>query len=257
MIWLGSSDDDINRMVFEAMKTEANTPTSAPTVPSLQFEKKALPEGTLLIQDWLDADLDLEQELQLAHVVQYLVDRGYDPVNGRFFWSPVEGYNERVIIPFTYEGDTVGWTARKIKEGKPKYLSDQHPNFVFNLDAITEQQQYIFVVEGPFDALAIGGVALLHNDISEHQARLINRLGKTVIVIPDRDKAGDALIDRAIELDWAVAFPNWEDGIKDPADAVEKYGNLFVIVDAINTSVAGPIRINLLRRKRKSTQLMT
>lgn len=257
MAWLGAPADDVKKMVFEAMKTEASDDQIVHTAPPLRFAEKSLPEGALPLIDWLDIDLDHEQEMQLALVVQYVVDRGYDPVNGRFYWSPIDGYKDRVIIPFTYEGKLVGSTARKITDGKPKYLSDQHPNFVFNLDAITDQQQYVFVVEGPFDALAVNGVALLHNDVSEDQARLINRLGKTVIVIPDQDKAGSKLIDRAIELDWHVAFPTWAPDIKDPGAAVEKYGSLFVIVDAISTSVAGPIRINLLRRKQKSTQLMT
>lgn len=257
MKWLGAPDDDINKMIFEAMRTEATSPGTQAPEPVLQFAKKSLPEGSLPISDWLEEDLAQEQELQLAQVVQYLVDRGFDPVDEKFYWSPLDGYNNRVIIPFVFQGEVVGWTARKVVSGNPKYLSDQHPNFVFNLDAVTDPQQYVFVVEGPFDALAIRGVALLHNDISDQQARLINRLGKTVIVIPDQDSAGEKLIDRAIELDWQVAFPNWEQGVKDCAEAVEKYGSLFVTVDAINSSVAGPIRINLLRRKRKTAQLMT
>lgn len=257
MGWLGAPLDDVRKMVFEAMKTESSDASAPIITQPVRFTEKPLPEGALPLIDWLDVDMPQEQEMQLALVVQYVVDRGFDPVNGRFYWSPIDGYKDRVIIPFMYEGKCVGNTARKITDGKPKYLSNQHPNFVFNLDAITDQQQYIFVVEGPFDALAVNGVALLHNDISEDQARLINRLGKTVIVIPDRDKAGGKLIDRAIELDWHVAFPNWSLDIKDPGAAVEKYGSLFVVVDAINTSVAGPIRINLLRRKQKSAQLMT
>lgn len=257
MKWLGASDDDINKMIFEAMRTEALDTQTQPAEPLLQFPKKDLPEGSLPIAEWLEEDLAQEQEHQLAQVVQYIVDRGYDPVNGKFYWTPVEGYNNRVILPFIYQGLTVGWTARKIVAGNPKYLSDQHPNFVFNMDSVKDSQQYVFVVEGPFDALAVNGVALLHNDISDQQARLINRLGKTVIVIPDQDAAGEKVIDRAIELDWQVAFPNWEPEVKDASEAVEKYGSLFVTVDAIKSSVAGPIRINLLRRKRKSAQLMT
>ncbi len=257
MKWLGAPDDEINKMIFEAMRTEASAEQQANQPQPTKFATKELPEGSLEIAEWLDQDLEQEQEHQLAQVVQYLVDRGFDPVNGRFYWTPVEGYNNRVIIPFTFQGQTVGWTGRRVTEGKPKYLSDQHPNFVFNIDAVTEQQQYLFVVEGPFDALAVNGVALLHNDISDQQARLINSLGKTVIVIPDQDAAGEKIIDRALELDWAVAFPNWDLAVKDVAEAVIKYGSLFVTVDAIKSSVAGPIRINLLRRKRKTAQLMT
>ncbi len=249
MKWLGTSDDDINRMVFEAMRTKADgVDGDHKQIEYKKFEKKELPEGSLLISDWLDADLD-EFETELSEIIQYVITRGFDPLSKNFYWSPTDGFRDRVIIPFTFQNEIVGWTARKITEGKPKYISDQNPNYVFNLDAMTHDQNYVFVCEGPFDALAVNGLALLHNDISDQQAALINRLGKTVIVLPDRDTAGIAVINRAIELDWAVAFPNWEDDVKDAAGAVEKYGSLFVITDAISTSVAGTIKINLYKKK--------
>ena len=251
MAWLGAPDDDIRKMIFEAMKTEASDTQTLTQVPQLRFAEKTLPEGALPLIDWLDIDMEQEQEMQLAQVVQYVVDRGYDPVNGRFYWSPLDGYKDRVIIPFTYEGKNVGSTARKITDGKPKYLSDQHPNFVFNLDAITDQQQYIFVVEGPFDALAIGGVALLTNEIAEQQSRIINSLGAEVIVIPDQDRAGLVLFDRVAELGWAVAMPNWDPDVKDVADAVQRYGRLFVIVDAIKTAQQGQIKINMAKKQQE------
>jgi hypothetical protein len=255
MKWLGASDDDINRMVFDAMRTKASGVEGESGQPEYKkFEKKELPEGSLMISDWLAADLDdAALENQLSDLVQYVIKRGFDPLSKTFYWSPTAGFLDRVIIPFTFKGEIVGWTARKIKEGKPKYLSDQNPNYVFNLDAVTHEQNYVFVCEGPFDALAVNGVALLHNDISEQQAQLINKLGKTVIVIPDRDAAGMAVINRAIELDWAVAFPTWDDDVKDAAAAVEKYGSLFVSIDAISTSVAGTIKINLYKKKLEKT----
>jgi hypothetical protein len=214
-----------------------------------KFTKKELPEGSLPLSEWIDSELDQVLEQKLANVVQYIINRGFDPLENHFLWSPVDGFSDRVILPFTYNGENVGWTARKIRDGKPKYLSDQHPNYVFNLDRQTYNQKYVFVCEGPFDALSVGGVALLHNDISEAQATLINKLGKTVIVIPDRDEAGLEVIKRAMELDWEVAFCNWDDDIKDAAAAVEKYGSLFVITDAVSTSVAGSIKINLYMKK--------
>jgi len=150
--------------------------------------------------------------------------------------SPAEGYSDRVIIPFKYQGRIVGSTGRKITKGKPKYLSDQHPNFVFNVDEQLDDSKYVFVVEGPFDALAIGGVALLSNNISEQQAKIINRLHKHVIVIPDQDKAGLDVIDKARDLGWSVAFPTWDSDVKDCSDAVNRYGKLFVIMDLIKTA---------------------
>jgi DNA primase len=88
-------------------------------------------------------------------------------------------------------------------------------------------------------------VALLTNDIADQQARIINSLGHKVIVIPDQDEAGLELIKRAIEHDWAVAFPTWEDDVKDSADAVQRYGRLFVTVDVIKTAQQGEIKLTM------------
>lgn len=245
--WLGANDDDIKQMVFEALKTESPEYIPGKDLTRIQFEKKPLPEGSLPISEWIQETLDSETESKLADVVQYIVSRGQDPLDHRFYWSPVAGYDNRVIVVFFYKGEIVGNTARKVTDGKPKYLSDQHPHFVFNIDAQQEEQKYVFVCEGPFDALSIGGVALLTNDIADQQARIINSLGHEVIVIPDQDRAGLNLIKRAIENDWSVAFPNWDDDVKDVADAVYRYGRLFVTVDAIKTAQHGSIKIGIAK----------
>lgn len=249
--WMGASEDIIKEIVFEALKTEAEEYQTAPQEVQIQFTNKELPEGALPLVEWLDAKLTTEEEEQLAEVVNYIVGRGYDPISDHFYWSPAPGYVDRVIVPFRWEGRIVGNTARKIREGRPKYLSDQHPQFVFNFDKQLEEQKYILVCEGPFDALAVDGVALLTNEISDQQSRIIDSLGAKVIVIPDQDKAGVVLFDRAAELDWAVAMPNWDDDIKDCADAVKRYGKLFVIVDAIMTAQQGAIKINMAKKKQE------
>ena len=247
--WLGANDDQIKELVFEALKTESSEYEPEHFVEKVKFTKKELPEGALPLVEWLDATLDLEQEKQLIAVVEYVVSRGYDPLSKHFYWSPMPGFADRVIIPFLYEGVTVGSTARKVREGQPKYLSDQHPFFVFNIDAQDPTSKYVFVVEGPFDALAIGGVALLTNEISDVQAQLINSIGKEVLVIPDQDKAGAVLINQAKDLGWSVVFPNWDSDVKDCADAVKKYGKLFVIVDAIKNATTNPVKIEIEKKK--------
>jgi hypothetical protein len=248
MRWLGAPEDDINKMIFEALKTESPDYKDTPKKAIINFTDKKLPEGALPIQEWVDADLDKENEIKLANTVAYLIERGCDPVAEDFYWSPITGFSDRVIIPFWWGNRIVGWTARKIKNGNPKYLSDQHPNYVFNIDSVLQDQKYLFVVEGPFDALAVNGVALLHNEINEDQARLINKLGKEVIVIPDQDKAGSKLISDAMKYDWAVAFPTWGEDVKDAASAVQQYGSLFVVLDAIKTSQAGSIKLTLYKK---------
>ena len=211
------------------------------------------------LMEWsniLEGEIEEQLGPQFIEVLRYLMNRGYDnPFDYDFYWSPISGYIDRVIIPFRWQGKIVGNTARKITDGRPKYLSDQHPHFVFNFDQQLEDQKYIFVCEGPFDALSIGGVALLTNDIADQQARIINSIGAEVIVIPDQDEAGLQLIKKAIHYNWSVAFPNWDNDVKDVADAVTHYGKLFTIVDLIQTSVQSEIKItmamNSLKKKLK------
>lgn len=246
--WMGANDNDINTMILEALKTESADYEHI-VEEKIAFTPKELPEGALPISEWVKESLESDLESKLADVIKYIVERGHDPLDNIFYWSPVSGYDNRVIIAFWYNGKIVGNTARKITDGKPKYLSDQHPHFVFNVDAQSEDQKYLFVCEGPFDALAVGGVALLTNDVADQQSRIINSLGHEVIVIPDQDRAGLVLIDRAIENRWSVAFPNWDNDVKDCADAVQRYGKLFVIVDAIKTAQYGEIKLTMARKQ--------
>jgi hypothetical protein len=250
--WLGAGEDTVKELIFESLKTEAKDYKPEISVPKIEFTEKALPEGSMSLIDWTDGTYWPDVRTIVEPVIAYVSDRGYDPFDGNFYWSPVAGYEDRVIIPFFYDRRIVGNTARKITDGKPKYLSDQHPNFVFNFDRQQQGQRYIFVVEGPFDALAINGVALLTNEVSEQQARIINSIGAKVVVIPDQDRAGMTLIDQAMELGWNVADPTWDHDVKDVADAVLRYGKIFVTVDSIKTSAKGSIKISMIKNKLKN-----
>ena len=46
-----------------------------------------------------------------------------------------------------------------------------------------------------------------------------------------------------------MAFPNWDHDVKDCADAVQKYGKLFVTVDAIKTAQRGEIKLKMAKKK--------
>jgi DNA primase len=148
-----------------------------------------------------------------------------------------------LIIPFIFENRIVGYTARKLSEGKPKYISEQTPGYVFNLDAQTHikwnDERYVLIVEGPMDALSTGGVAILGAEIMDKQAMLINKLGMTPVLVPDRDADGLRSIEQALANKWKVSLPNWHQDIKDANDAVRKYGRLWTlksIIDGIETN---------------------
>ena len=245
--WLGASDDQIKEMVFEALKTESLDYEPEHFVEKVKFTEKELPEGAMSIEEWVNSAYLPDISADIGPVIDYVYSRGFDALSKNFFWSPAPGYIDRVLLPYYYEDKIVGNTARKITNGKPKYLSDQHPFFVYNIDAQDPLSKYVFVVEGQFDALAVGGVALLTNEISQQQAHIINSLGKEIIIIPDQDKAGLMLIKQAIDYDWTVAFPTWDTDVKDVAEAVQRYGKLFVIVDAIKTAQQGEIKISVAR----------
>jgi DNA primase len=154
-----------------------------------------------------------------------------------------------VIIPFTYNNSVVGYTQRFLDDRTPKYINFMPANYVFGTDLQQDNWQNVIVVEGIFDALSIDGVAVMHNTVSDPQAQLIRRLGKEVIVVPDQDPAGMALVDRAIELGWSVSMPNWPNGCKDVNDAVIKLGKLTALMTIMQARETSRIKIEMRKKQ--------
>ena len=154
-----------------------------------------------------------------------------------------------VLIPFTFDNRIVGWSARFLDDKIPKYINHSQPGYVFGTDLQHQDWRYVIVTEGVFDALSIGGLAVLHQTVSDSQARLIRSLDREVIVVPDQDKAGLELIDRAMELGWAVSIPNWPEGCKDVNDAVIKLGRLGALLTIIASRETSRIKIELAKKK--------
>jgi hypothetical protein len=161
-----------------------------------------------------------------------------------------------VLIPFTYNNKVIGWTARFLDDRTPKYINHSQPGYVFGTDLQHANWQYTIVTEGIFDALSIGGLALMHNTISDAQARLIRTLGKEVIVVPDQDLPGMELVDRAVELGYSVSMPEWPGHIKDVNDAVIEYGRLGALLTIMQAKETSKIKIEL-RKKQLVKRLRT
>jgi hypothetical protein len=70
----------------------------------------------------------------------------------------------------------VGYTARAINDAKPKYISEQQPGYVFNLDRQHNNREFVIVCEGPFDAISIDGCALLGAEIKDSQNWLLKAI---------------------------------------------------------------------------------
>jgi hypothetical protein len=154
-----------------------------------------------------------------------------------------------VLVPFTYNNRVVGWTARFLDNKQPKYINHSQPGYVFGTDLQHTDWQHVLVMEGIFDALSIGGLAVMHNTISDAQARLIRSLGREVTVVPDQDTAGVELIDRAVELGWAVSIPEWPVGCKDVNDAVKLLGRLGTLLTIMAARETSKIKIEIRRKQ--------
>ena len=248
--WLGTPDDVITKLALQCLQI-AEVGDSNITIELPKFETKSLPEGARRLDQWDDwqALEPTGMDNNLFKVCEYLKTRNLFLDDYPFHWTPELGYRDRIIIPFYHKGEVVGFTARKIKDGNPKYLSDQQPGYVFNLDAQNYERIYTVVVEGPFDAIAVEGVALLGSEIKDQQAMLLNSLNTTKVVVPDRDEAGSKLIDQAIELGWSVSMPEWHDDIKDVNDAVQMYGKIYTLHSIITASESNELKIKLRSKK--------
>jgi DNA primase len=131
----------------------------------------------------------------------------------------------------------------------PKYLTESQPGFVYGLDEQRPQKIFTLVCEGPIDAIQIEGCALLGSEINDAQALLLNRLGKDIYVVPDRDKAGSKLIEQAIDRGWGVSMPDWDAEINDISDAVAKYGRLYTLYSIASAAESSPLKIRLKAKK--------
>lgn len=239
--WIGVPDQEIKKIVFYALKNQSDQIPALHNTALPQFSYTPLPPDAQPVD--YNAPTD---DPQLSAIIDYAKHRKLHTADTTLYWTPNAAYTNRIIIPFTHDNKTVGWSARTILPNKkPKYISESQPGFVYNTDSQTYDKKYCIVCEGIFDAMLIGGCALLSSDIGKQQATLLNSLNKQMILLPDRDTSGKNTVDQALELGWAVSFPPWEPGIKDAADAVQRYGTLYTLYAIIQHTQYTSLKIKL------------
>jgi hypothetical protein len=245
---LNIPDDVISQLRLEALRLDDNNTTEIRSIIP-KFEKRALPIDAISFEELTTflklPDGDYAVPTKFAESVAYLVERKIDPFSYPFYWTNKVGFNNRIIIPFLYKGEIVGWTARAITDAKPKYLSEQQPGYVFNLDNQQDEREFVIVSEGPFDALSIDGCALLGAEIKDSQNWLLKQLGKELILVPDKDHEGPRTVEQAIELGWSVSMPDWPSDVKDVNDAVVKIGKLATLWLIVQAKESNALKIRL------------
>jgi len=237
--WLNVPQEEIERVNLESLRHRSiegiinDRQRTAAAIQDIKFEERDLGGVEFVTPDHTD-------------VWNYL-RRRHAPVDYPFMMSATAGARPGVVIPFTYNNTVVGNTTRFLDDRKPVWVNDFQPGYVFGTDLQNDTWQHAIVVEGIFDALSINGLALMHNTVSDAQARLIRTLGKEITVVPDQDRAGIELIDRAIELGWAVSIPHWQD-CKDVNDAVIKYGRLGTLLTIMQARETSRIKIEMQKK---------
>jgi hypothetical protein len=243
--WLGVPDAEVDVLNLESLRHRSihgiidDRKRIADAVQGIQFnEVDDLPPGSELITPDMPRYWNYLRERHVPHDFPAMTAIRNDGVH----WV-----RPFVAIPFTYDNRLVGWTARFLDGKTPKFISNSQPGYVFGVDQQPADWQHVLVMEGIFDALSVGGLAVMHNTISDAQARLIRSLDRQITVVPDQDQAGLELIDRAVELGWAVSIPAWED-CKDVNDAVKKYGRLGTVLSIMQSRETSRIKIELRKK---------
>jgi hypothetical protein len=242
--WCNMPDQDINKWSLHSIqhkdlidsilhkKKQQKLPT---------FKEKPMPEGELIYTANKDHQV----------YIDYLNKRGLQHNDYPFMVNPnAEGrQSQGIIIPYTYENKVVGSTIRFMDDRNPKFINDQQQGYVFGTDLQKDSWEVVLVFEGIFDAISMNGLALTHDTINDNQVAVIKKLGKRVIVVPDQDKTGLGICERALELGFDVSLPNWSEDIKDANDAVIKYGRLNTLLSILDSATNSKIKVEVMRNK--------
>jgi hypothetical protein len=242
--WCGVDESEINKLSLESLSKgsliELKSKQSKAIV--INFPKKSLSDTCV--------KLDERDPEHLEHIKYLREVRGIDYKEYPFYIDE-DSSRPGIIIPYYYDREMVGHTCRFIDGRKPKYLSDQTPGYIFNIDAQKKEWTTCILVEGQFDALSIDGCAYMGSTISDGQVELLNRLRRTIIVVPDQDKPGLSICDRALELGYKVSIPEWHSDVKDVNDAVKRYGKLSTLLSIFSCATSSKIKVEMAKKRFK------
>jgi hypothetical protein len=253
MSWLGIADDEIRRLsLFALSQVDASGEISRERRRELpQFEPRDPCPGRSIVS-WLNDGHVTEADFNdLEAAISYLDSRGLGDRLDLFRWTNEDSLRNRVLVPFTWQGRDMGYSGRLFRDQskRMKYLGSYPSNMIWGYDRQQAAAKFCIVVEGLLDAVALDAIAVCNNEINELQAVCIESLDKDIVVLPDRDQPGMKMINAALDYGWGVSFPDWETGIKDAADAVQRYGQLFTMQMIMRNTEHSPLKIRLKARQ--------
>ncbi|MBQ6149892.1 DNA primase [Candidatus Saccharibacteria bacterium] len=151
-------------------------------------------------------------------------------------------FKNRMMIPFIdADGTIIGYTARIIDKGEPKYLNTPETvlfnksKFIFGLYQAKEairRNGFVIIVEGNMDVISSHqagvkeAVATSGTAMTEQHLKILSRLTSDIRLAYDGDEAGIKATERAVELagNLGIDLTIISDyhGAKDPDELIQK-----------------------------------
>ena len=151
-------------------------------------------------------------------------------------------FKDRMMIPFIdTNGEIIGYTARILKKGEPKYLNTPETilfnksRFIFGLYNAKEairRSGFVVIVEGNMDVISSHqagvkeAVATSGTAMTTQHLKILSRLTSDIRLAYDGDEAGVRATERAVELAGDLGIDltiisNYH-GAKDPDELIQK-----------------------------------
>lgn len=235
----------INFNIFSDIEKQQPLIDKSKPSPTKKWVPYKLDETIKPINYWLEAGVDSDE---LIKVCEYLISRELDV--SKFFWNNNKDwkFKNRAILPFYYNDEVVGFTARFAGKPKnkttPRYYSHVPEDFIYNYTETTNSK-YIIVTEGALDALSVNGMAIFGNTISSIQKDLLDNHRDKIVVLPDFSPDGYSLVESAIVNEYKVSFPFWYKKYKDASEASKNIGRIATVKSIIDGITDNKLKINV------------
>lgn len=140
-------------------------------------------------------DIEVSQWCPSYH--EYWAHRGFTRETVGSWNLGYDRTSNRVVVPVTVDGRTVGWSKRAVGDGQPKWIhcpGMHKSSILFGLDRMSGDSAIL--VEAPLSAIMLwqhgiaNAVASFGASLSDEQAVLLRRSCNSVLVFYDPDDAG-------------------------------------------------------------------
>jgi hypothetical protein len=259
----GVPDDEYKALVLEILRNNYTraAPSKKAAVKSdpdtklveIEFPKYFVPLSTatdtwaIIAKEYLQYDRGIDPEIYPFHILDNrLYDRSVE-----YHWRG------RLITPYYRNSSVIWYQGRDLRPGsKFRYLNaDTMSECILSDYEILNKDfdRNLYICEGFFDSICIGGTAIFGNTFKVGQMKLLSKSPRPKVFIPDRYGNGHIAANQAIAAGWAVSFPD-VGTCKDVNEAIVKYGKLYVmksIEDNVLYGSAAQIAVNTLCKRSK------